>query len=111
MDNNKPFNNPQPEHQRVNNFNGRTGSDASTFREETSRIDVTDRINAKLDAEGFITLYLDNKKVGRLRLDQQDTLYEIGEEFEFDHNKVFKKNTPQVNQPKSYVEGCDMGWC
>ncbi|UCZ52573.1 DUF2553 family protein [Bacillus shivajii] len=40
-----------------------------------------------------------------------DYQYEFGEEFELDKTKFNKDGERKIQQPKSYVEGCDMGWC
>ncbi|MDQ0257610.1 hypothetical protein J2S74_005072 [Evansella vedderi] len=77
-----------------------------------ARIEITEQVDHRQEENGETGLYLDKKKIGKLKSQGQQHIYEMAEGFELDNEKIYKKQ-PQTNkqQPKSYVEGCDMGWC
>ncbi|MBM7096978.1 DUF2553 family protein [Bacillus sp. H-16] len=87
--------------------------DNATFNQERSHTDVSDRVSAQVDDEGYITFYLDQQKVGRVRLNDENQQYEFAEEFAA-ADSLKAKSEPEaerLEQPQSYVDGCDMGWC
>ncbi|TMW72456.1 DUF2553 family protein [Alteribacter natronophilus] len=96
---------------RLNVNNVEIKKENATFNQESSYIDVTNRVRAQLDKEGYITLYMDQQKIGRLPVEGYE------EEFssEFTAGAGERTEDPagpgQQEAAKSYVDGCDMGWC
>lgn len=84
----------------------------SANHQPKARLDVTEEVEHRPEGQGETGLYLDKKKIGKLKSQGQQHIYEMAEGFELDNEKIYKKKE-QTNkqQPKSYVEGCDMGWC
>jgi hypothetical protein len=72
--------------------------------------DITPKVAGKFE-QGEMNLYLDKTKIGKITMTNQGNLYEMSEGFEFDSNKVYRKQTQDPTEVKAYVEGCDMGWC
>jgi hypothetical protein len=82
----------------------------ATFNQESSYIDVTDRVKARLDDDGYVTFYLDEQKLGRLQATGAEE--EFAEEFTADEGERSNDPAAPGKEPaKSYVDGCDMGWC
>ncbi|MBB5173511.1 DUF2553 family protein [Texcoconibacillus texcoconensis] len=50
------------------------------------------------------------QKVDNIEVTNEEKMYEMAEEFEVDGEKVEGKQARREH-PKSYVDGCDMGWC
>ncbi|WP_049786655.1 DUF2553 family protein [Evansella cellulosilytica] len=74
------------------------------------RVDVTDKVEHKKESNGETALYLNKEKIGEIKNNGQEHLYEMAEGFDLDEEKIYKKEK-KPQQPQSYVEGCDMGWC
>ncbi|MBU9722179.1 MULTISPECIES: DUF2553 family protein [Bacillaceae] len=84
--------------------------------EPKSHIDITDQVAQKEENSGETVLYHNNEKIGKFKHHGHKYEYEMAEGFEIDNNKIYKNlgqkgKAKQPEQPKSYVEGCDMGWC
>ena len=75
------------------------------------KIDVTSKVQGKLEDGSKMSLFLDEKKVGQIILTNQGNHYEMAEGFEFKENKIYKNENDQIEYTKKYVEDCDMGWC
>ncbi|BAB07202.1 YusG family protein [Halalkalibacterium halodurans] len=74
------------------------------------KVDVTNKVHGKLE-NGHLNLYIDRAKIGRIIETNAGLQYEMAEGFDFRDDKVFQYENPAPNQVKSYVEGCDQGWC
>ncbi|MBU8906620.1 YusG family protein [Desertibacillus haloalkaliphilus] len=79
-------------------------------KQQLQKVDITGKVEGKFE-HGKMNLYVDKAKVGEIVMTNQGNMYEMSEGFEFDHNKVFRYEKPAGQKEKSYVEGCDMGWC
>ncbi len=75
-----------------------------------NKIDITNKVQAKLEEGNKMNLFLDEKKVGQIIMTNQGNHYEMAEGFEFTNDKIYK-NEKEIEYTKNYVEGCDMGWC
>ncbi|WNF36470.1 YusG family protein [Bacillaceae bacterium IKA-2] len=75
------------------------------------KTDITAKVQAKFDEASKMSLFLDEKKVGQIIMTNQGNSYEMAEGFEFENDKIFKKDDDRINYPEKYVENCDMGWC
>lgn len=78
---------------------------------EKKKIDVTSKVEGKLDSDGKMNLFLDETKVGRIVMTDQGNHYEMAEGFEFDREKIYKYEEDNIEYTKKYVDDCDMGWC
>ncbi|MFA9559845.1 DUF2553 family protein [Evansella sp. AB-rgal1] len=76
-----------------------------------TRVEITEDVAHKQEADGETGIYLKDKKIGRIKSQGQQHMYEMAEGFELENEKIFKKEKTVQQQPKAYVEGCDMGWC
>jgi Protein of unknown function (DUF2553) len=75
------------------------------------RRDVTSRVFGKMKG-GSMSLYLDKDVIGQIRFTNQGNLYEMAEGFEFDSDKIYKREEPAETPDSSkYVDECDKGWC
>ncbi len=75
-----------------------------------SKSDITSKVYGKMDT-GYMSLFHDNQKIGRVIFSDQGNQYEMAEGFEFDADKIYKKDNSSAEFPQSYVQGCDEGWC
>ncbi|WP_026688445.1 DUF2553 family protein [Alteribacter aurantiacus] len=101
-----------PTDSRDQNQDNRVKEDNPTFNQDKMYMDVSDRVTAQLDDEGYITFYMDQQKVGRYKMNEQTDQYEFAEEFNV--SEAYKEKHPSkspAEKPQSYVDGCDMGWC
>ncbi|MDN4525571.1 YusG family protein [Fictibacillus fluitans] len=78
--------------------------------QKDTKSDITTNVYGKMDS-GYMSLFHDNQKIGRVVFSDQGNQYEMAEGFEFDADKIYKKNDSAKEYPKSYVQGCDEGWC
>ena len=75
------------------------------------RRDVTSRVFGKMKG-GSMSLYLDKDEIGQIRFTNQGNLYEMAEGFEFDADKIYKRDkSAEIPNPSKYVDECDKGWC
>ncbi|MGG1574140.1 YusG family protein [Fictibacillus sp. NRS-1165] len=75
-----------------------------------SKSDITSKVYGKMDM-GYLSLFHDNQRIGRVIFSDQGNQYEMDEGFEFDADKIYKKENSSAEYPNSYVQGCDEGWC
>lgn len=75
------------------------------------KLDITNKIQAKLDSGSKLNLFLDEKKVGQIILTNQGNYYEMAEGFSFENEKIYKNDKSDIEYTKKYVDDCDMGWC
>lgn len=75
------------------------------------KIDVTTKVQGKLEEGSRMSLFLDERKVGQIILTNQGNHYEMAEGFEFSNDKIYKHENDTTEYTKKYVEDCDMGWC
>ncbi|MBU9712975.1 DUF2553 family protein [Evansella tamaricis] len=88
----------------------------SSKHQPKSHIEITEQVDQKEEGNGETTLYHNNEKIGKFKHHGHKYEYEMAEGFEIENNKIFKnqdqvQRKKQPEQPNSYVEGCDMGWC
>lgn len=77
-----------------------------------SKVEVTDRIVGKLK-DGYMELYLDNERIGKLELPQSGSLkIQLDPSFEVDGQKIYKQ-IDTVENPNIKYTDCDdeAGWC
>jgi hypothetical protein len=77
---------------------------------EQNRRDVTSRVFGKMKG-GKMSLYLDKDQIGQIRFTNQGNMYEMAEGFEFDQDKIYKREQQETPAPSKYVDECDKGWC
>jgi hypothetical protein len=75
------------------------------------KIDITSKVQGKLEDGRKMGLFLDEKKVGQIIMTDQGNHYEMAEGFEFDKDKIYKHENDTIEYTKKYVDDCDMGWC
>ncbi|MCL7749042.1 YusG family protein [Halalkalibacter alkaliphilus] len=74
------------------------------------RVDVTSKVKGKYE-NGHMNLYMGDAQVGKVIETNEGFQHEMAEGFEFDKDKIFRYEQENPNEVKSYVEGCDEGWC
>ncbi|WP_225228842.1 YusG family protein [Bacillus sp. PS06] len=78
---------------------------------EKKRIDVTDRVVAKLGANQM-DLYMENEMIGKMVQSEQGNQYELKNGFEEEQNKIYQHVDVTTGPDQKYVD-CDdeNGWC
>ncbi|MGM7702681.1 DUF2553 family protein [Pseudalkalibacillus sp. Hm43] len=77
------------------------------------RTDVTNKVYGKMD-QGSMSLYLNKDIIGKIRFTNQGNLYEMGEGFEFEGDKIFRQDSnsaPKAQGQQQLVDDCEFGWC
>jgi hypothetical protein len=76
----------------------------------SKKVDVTSKVYGKMDT-GNMSLYLDKQKIGQIVFTDQGNMYEMGEDFEFDQDKIYRYESDPPAKSDKYVDNCDIGWC
>ncbi len=77
------------------------------------RTDVTNKVYGKMD-QGSMSLYLNKDIIGKIRFTNQGNLYEMGEGFEFEGDKIYRQDSnsaPEARSQQQLVDDCEFGWC
>lgn len=77
--------------------------------EPKEKVDITQKVYGKMDGTNM-SLYHNKNKIGQIVFTNEGNMYEMGEGFEFDTDKIFKYES-KPKYTKQYVEDCDLGWC
>ncbi|WP_158282285.1 DUF2553 family protein [Salipaludibacillus keqinensis] len=84
----------------------------SSKHEPKSRLNISNEVEKRKEPNGETSLYYESQKIGQVLPKGRGYLYEMSEGFEFDNETFYKEDQNKKREyPKSYVEGCDMGWC
>ncbi|WP_164491798.1 DUF2553 family protein [Staphylospora marina] len=76
---------------------------------KAGRIDITDRVTAKLQ-DGEWVLYYNHKPIGRFVPDSAGT--DMSEGFELDNGRLYAAYPDERNRLQgNYADDCDIGWC
>ncbi|WP_221566708.1 YusG family protein [Alkalihalobacillus sp. TS-13] len=78
--------------------------------QDIRKTDITNKVYGKMD-QGSMSLYLNKDKIGKITFTNQGNLYEMGEGFEFDSDKIYRHDSNPPAQNQQLVDDCEFGWC
>ncbi|MGP4078647.1 YusG family protein [Pseudalkalibacillus sp. R45] len=78
--------------------------------QDIRKTDITNKVYGKMD-QGSMSLYLNKDKIGKITFTNQGNLYEMGEGFEFDSDKIYRHDSNPPARNQQLVDDCEFGWC